>query len=380
MPRLLPRSILHAQSENPLLAKLLPTCRSLASARNELRWLREHAIDHHATERSPASKGDNNNWRARLKELVARRARGEPLQYVLGTEWFGDLELVCRPGVLIPRPDTATAIGYLVQRMLERDPHKWRKTLRVLDLCTGSGCVSLFFQHEWIRFMPVIPEIRTIGVDLSPKAISLAQLNRDRLLRTKHEDVERHKASQASHFYDTAFIESLSNTSFLHADVLEESQLWQKLEAEHSLAADILLANPPYISRWGFQHSTERSVRRHEPKMALVPPLPFSIPGKDCPKRADSDDLGDLFYEPLVKTALKSDAKIVWFEVADIEQAARVAHLITSMASARPEQLELWREEPMPGIEGLEGKDEIYQGFIVKGRGNGRSVVWWRDG
>lgn len=72
---------------------LLPVCRDLQSAANELRWIREHVQD---TD-SPIPLG------LRVWKLCEKRGKGIPLQYVLGTQPFGDLEIKCRPGVLIPR-------------------------------------------------------------------------------------------------------------------------------------------------------------------------------------------------------------------------------------------------------------------------------------
>lgn len=92
MPRIPHRLLRHARRAHALLPSLLLACRDIASARNELRWLREHAVTV-----APAS------WRARLRAMVLDRSAGRPLQYILGTEYFGDLEIACRPGVLIPR-------------------------------------------------------------------------------------------------------------------------------------------------------------------------------------------------------------------------------------------------------------------------------------
>lgn len=97
MPRLSPQFLQHARRENSLLAVLLRTCRDLPSARNELRWLRENV--------ERLSKGSrlnhtNKQW---LRSLCRDRGRGKPLQYILGSQPFGDLDIRCRPGVLIPR-------------------------------------------------------------------------------------------------------------------------------------------------------------------------------------------------------------------------------------------------------------------------------------
>lgn len=96
MPRIPPTLLRLARRRNRLLPSLLPVCRDLPSSQNELRWLGEHAAE-------VASKQGLKDDQSLLQQYVSRRARGEPLQYILGTEYFGDLEIECRPGVLIPR-------------------------------------------------------------------------------------------------------------------------------------------------------------------------------------------------------------------------------------------------------------------------------------
>lgn len=96
MPRLPPILFRHAHSIDPLLHYLIPICRDVHSARNELRWLREHAKARAIGFNSP-------QWMQQYRRLVAERATGKPLQYVLGTQPFGELEILCERGVLIPR-------------------------------------------------------------------------------------------------------------------------------------------------------------------------------------------------------------------------------------------------------------------------------------
>ena len=100
MPRISPRTLRKALSINPHLARLLPVCRDLRSAQNELRWLSERADELKAQKQQSdvVVVGPTG-----LSRLVALRAKGTPLQYILGSEWFGDLEIKCKPGVLIPR-------------------------------------------------------------------------------------------------------------------------------------------------------------------------------------------------------------------------------------------------------------------------------------
>lgn len=104
MPRIQPSLIIKAYNENPLLPLLVKECRSLDSARNELRWLRERALRDSQLPTRLAGR-TSVGWRTRLRTMCRRRSRGYPLQYILGDQPFGDLEILCRRGVLIPRCD-----------------------------------------------------------------------------------------------------------------------------------------------------------------------------------------------------------------------------------------------------------------------------------
>jgi methylase of polypeptide subunit release factors len=100
MPRLATSLLRQARAQDALLIPLLRTCRDLESARNELRWLREN-VEEKAVSNGPSQQDSAS--RQQLRRDCLDRGRGKPLQYILGTEFFGELELLCRTGVLIPR-------------------------------------------------------------------------------------------------------------------------------------------------------------------------------------------------------------------------------------------------------------------------------------
>jgi len=128
---------------------------------------------------------------------------------------------------------------------------------------------------------------------------------------------------------------------------------------------DIIISNPPYISSAAFERDTARSVRKYEPKQALVPP---SI--------ADSNDesAGDTFYPRLLAIAQRVDAKMILLEVADLDQAKRVADIAGQ--SGFWDGIEIWRDEPAG--QPLQEEDIENKRYTVLGRGNGRSVFCWR--
>ncbi|KAJ8608996.1 hypothetical protein MRB53_039355 [Persea americana] len=274
MPRITPALIRQVNKLDSLLARLLPICRGLNSAQNELRWLREHV----AEIQHQSSKHDQ---RSLLSQLVLQRARGEPLQYIIGNEYFGDLNLRCRPGVLIPRQETAASITCLVERAQKHFAHLRKGNgsaeLRVLDLCTGSGCIPLLFQHEFINNCPAV-KLDCVGVDISTQALSLAEENRKLQLA---ESLSRK---------DHASVAALQCVQFLQADIFNTENM---KNVQAALKTDILISNPPYISRQQFRTITARSVRKYEPRLALVPEQ----------NMASSTEDGDQFYPRLWQVA-----------------------------------------------------------------------------
>ena len=162
----------------------------------------------------------------------------EPLQYILGRADFGELTLATAPGVLIPRPETATLCDLIDQRGWLADDEQ------VADLGTGTGAIALLLAHRH-------PGIRVTAIDVSPDAVRLARQNAETL--------------------------GLSDrVSVLRADLLLDT-----FTLPHPV--DLVVSNPPYIlereRREMAPHVTER-----EPAEALFVP----------------DDEPALFYEAIL--------------------------------------------------------------------------------
>ncbi|KAF8894033.1 S-adenosyl-L-methionine-dependent methyltransferase, partial [Infundibulicybe gibba] len=102
-------------------------------ARIELRWLRQAQAD------IPL-----------LTQLISRRADGEPLQYILGTQPFGPLNLLTRPPVLIPRPETE----HWTHALADLISPSAQSPVTLLDLGTGSACIPLLLAHLWPPAVP----------------------------------------------------------------------------------------------------------------------------------------------------------------------------------------------------------------------------------
>lgn len=105
---------------------------------------------------------------ARYLELLARRAQGEPLAYLLGDKEFFGLNLQVTPDTLIPRPDTETLVEWALA-LLPAD-----RPARVVDLGTGSGAIALALAHAR-------PQAEVTAVDASAGALNVALANAQRL-------------------------------------------------------------------------------------------------------------------------------------------------------------------------------------------------------
>jgi release factor glutamine methyltransferase len=140
--------------------------------------------------------------RARLEQMVVRRTRHEPLQYIVGHEDFYGLRLQVTPDVLIPRPETEEVVERALRCIASHTAP------RVLDVGTGSGCIALAIQHER-------PDAIVQACDVSSEALAVARRN--------------------AQMHDLA-------VNFVQADVLSDAFIEQVAVPFH-----LVVSNPPYI-------------------------------------------------------------------------------------------------------------------------------------
>lgn len=160
--------------------------------------------------------------RAQMRELVQRRANAEPVAYLVGHREFFSLDFAVTPDVLIPRPDTETLVLELLSRA------RGMAAPRVLDLCTGSGCIAVSVARN-------CPAAIVTATDISEGALAVARGN-----------VERHHVSD--------------RVELLQGD------LFGPLPAGTTF--DFVASNPPYIPTAEIE-TLAGDVRRHEPRLAL---------------------------------------------------------------------------------------------------------------
>ena len=165
-----------------------------------------------------------------------RLAEGEPLQYVTGVAYFYGREFRVTPATLIPRPETELLCRMAVEAVVKPAP-------RILDLCTGSGCIAWTLALE-------LPESEVMAVDLSDGALEVAS---------------------SQNFADEIQQTGAHVPSFIKADVLA-ADLPSVLSSQcGENKFDLLLSNPPYVMD-SEKALMRKNVLDHEPHMALFVP------------------------------------------------------------------------------------------------------------
>ncbi|KAF9049977.1 S-adenosyl-L-methionine-dependent methyltransferase [Panaeolus papilionaceus] len=177
--------------------------------------------------------------------MVNRRINGEPLQYILGTQPFGPLNLLTRPPVLIPRPETE----HWVIKLSELLSPTAQNPISLLDLGTGSGCIPLLLCHLWPP-----ASLKAHAVDISPHAIRLARDN------ARLSDIaSTTDNAQYSNNPRNTFTTSLA--SFTSIDFPDPA-------SRAKFPFDVITSNPPYIPTHEY-NQLPRSVKHFEDPRAL---------------------------------------------------------------------------------------------------------------
>ncbi|KAI1354883.1 S-adenosyl-L-methionine-dependent methyltransferase [Xylaria sp. FL0043] len=456
MPRLAPSLFRRAGRISPHLATLLPACRTLESAQIELRWIRRHVQEiTRRTQSAPNNPDDTNEdnqkngaalflrngedprrHRAKIKpkgkpganssrckavldedrvaRLVARRGAGEPLQYVLGTQPFGDLEILCEKGVLIPRPETEAWASMLADLVFS-SPEGKADDLRILDLCSGTGCIGLSLfargmaalsRAGYINGENTEAPLRVFGLDVESRAVRLARRNLMHNFRGSRHGAYLDRSGLAEEALKGAITFRQANIFadewMAYLDEAKPRECEKGDKQDRARRVDILVSNPPYISQRGFDADTGRSVRNYEPKLALVPPgVSSSLSTATIPTSAALSSCApeDIFYARLLEIADKLRPRIAVFEVGDMKQAIRVAEMALSRSrspsrsapettqsgegdepmgqtEARWDVVEIWRD--VPDCRPSDAEEDVI--FVrgrevpVRGSGHGRAV------
>ncbi|MBQ7342898.1 MAG: peptide chain release factor N(5)-glutamine methyltransferase [Alistipes sp.] len=165
-----------------------------------------------------------------LDTIISELASGRPVQYILGRSEFYGEEFEVGEGVLVPRPETEELVAWICKdvRQAKRDGRGIPNGVRILDLCTGSGCIAIALARN-------IADSNVTALDISPEALYYARRNAERL----SPDVQ-----------------------IIEGDVLAGAERW--VDGEF----DVIVSNPPYIPASDIA-TMHANVRDHEPHCAL---------------------------------------------------------------------------------------------------------------
>lgn len=200
----------------------------IAEAELDARLLLEHVC---GTDRNTLLAHGEREVTAQEKEsyvnLISERRKHMPLQYLTGVQDFMGLEFSVNTNVLIPRQDTEILVEEVMRHLHDG--------MRILDMCTGSGCIllSLLYYSN---------DCTGLGVDISENALQTARRNAEKIGAKKAEEEKKE----------------------LHADFMQ-SDLFEKMNPE---LFDIIVSNPPYI-RQDVIETLMPEVRDYEPLLAL---------------------------------------------------------------------------------------------------------------
>lgn len=179
-----------------------------------------------------------------LFEALSQLKQERPLQYILGTAHFMDLELHVNEAVLIPRPETEELVQWILEDVRSQKSEVgsrkaeagnmdfYPSPLTILDIGTGSGCIAIALAKH-------LPDAKVYALDVSEKALEVAREN----ARLNQVDI-----------------------TFLKNDILA---LEPALELK--LVFDIIVSNPPYVKELE-KESIKNNVKEHEPSLALFVP------------------------------------------------------------------------------------------------------------
>ena len=178
-----------------------------------------------------------------LFEVLHKLCLEKPIQYILGSAHFMDMDFTVNENVLIPRPETEELVRWVLADLEMYE----NKEISILDIGTGSGCIAISLAKN-------IPRAKVYGLDISKKALAIAKEN---AVMNKVEVV------------------------FVEADILEIETFNKKV--------DIIVSNPPYI-RMLEKNRMKPNVIQNEPGSALFVP--------------DDDPL--VFYRKIIEYAKKN--------------------------------------------------------------------------
>ncbi len=207
-------------------SQLETCCKDKINAEQEAWWLVEKLTTKSKTwlltnpriSLSASEQTQLNQW------ITDRIQHNKPLAYILGSVPFCDIEILVKPPILIPRPETEEWVSWLIEKLKQANFTKFT----LLDLCCGSGCIGLAIAKAF-------PKSKIFGIDINPEAIKLSIKNKN------HNKIE--------------------NIDFIQSDLFEN--------LPNNFTCNLIVSNPPYLAKQELAHLNPE-VKNWEDHTALV--------------------------------------------------------------------------------------------------------------
>lgn len=204
----------------------------------ELDWLLEDVLKRpRAFILAHPEKSISNHQLTIINRKIARRVKGEPLAYILGYKNFYGMDFIVNKNVLVPRPETELMVEEALNQLSISN-----EQFTIIDVGTGSGCIIISLSKKSFDFQH--PTFSFIGIDISPKALTVAKKN-----------AKLHEADKKIRFIKGSLLEPILKNKKL---IIDDCKL-------------IIAANLPYVeSGWKKAlKSPERIGLKFEPSIAL---------------------------------------------------------------------------------------------------------------
>jgi release factor glutamine methyltransferase len=204
----------------------LKTIYNAREAENISDWVFENATHLKKWERRENKNQElKENVENKIEKYLHQLLIHKPVQYVLNEAWFYKMKFFVDENVLIPRPETEELVEWIISDLKNENNSK---PTNIIDIGTGSGCVPIALKKE-------LPHLNITAIDVSEKALAVANKNAENLNATIH---------------------------FLQINFLDENE-WKRLQS-----CDIIVSNPPYIPT-SEKEILSKNVTDFEPAVAL---------------------------------------------------------------------------------------------------------------
>ncbi len=236
--------------------------------------------------------------KARFREVVKRRAQGEPVAYLVGKKEFYSLPFQVTKDCLIPRGETEHVVVECLDHakpILAAEP---AKQFSIVDVCTGSGCIAISVAKH-------LSQCSIIAIDLSPEAVAIAKAN-----------VEMHQLADRISVLESDLLTSIPDDS-----------------------VDFVLSNPPYVSEAEYA-KLDKTVREHEPRMALVSGVSGTEIIEELAAQAARKLVANGWFicelSPMIADQVESHLAGVkhWMNITIVKDLARLKRLVVAQRSA----------------------------------------------